>query len=125
MKLLTTMFAVLSLTALLNAGNFAPRPIENAGYSGRGGKASNGIEGTVGEMGSSGFTMTVMTAGKDSKSHVMKVQCDRNTKFMSGGQQVSPSTLKAGAHVAVQGGQSGNDLIMATTVTIGEAHKGK
>ena len=112
---LVTIVTVLAMAAFLNA---APS------YRGGGGKASNGIEGTVGEMNGNNFTMTVTMGGKEGKPYTWVVKCDANTKFMSGGQKVSASAIKPGVHVAVQGGQNGHDL-MANTVTIGEAHKGK
>ena len=111
--------SVLAMTGLLSAvPTFTPRPVENAGY---GGKPFKGIEGTVGELGDSSFSMT-STAGKEGATITWIVKCDSNTKFMSGGQRVSPSAIKPGVHVAVLGGQNGHDL-MANTVTIGESKK--
>jgi hypothetical protein len=113
MKHLTTLFAVLVMASLVgnNFANAAPR----------GGKPYKGTEGTVGELAGNKFSLvTTMPTGREGETKTFIVQCDNNTKFLSGGQPVDPSTLKPGVHVAVLGGQNGN-MIMANTVNIGDA----
>ncbi|HET6248181.1 MAG TPA: hypothetical protein VFE47_10830 [Tepidisphaeraceae bacterium] len=88
----------------------------------RGGKGASGYTGTISTLGSAGFAMTT-DDGKE-----LKVLCNANTKFQTGGKDGGPATAKdirEGAHVTVQGGISGDKQVMATMVTILPAKKGK
>jgi hypothetical protein len=88
----------------------------------KGGKGSTGYTGTISTVGTAGFAMTT-DDGKE-----LNVLCNANTKFQTGGKDGGPGAatdIKEGAHVTVQGGISGAKEVMATTVTILPAKKGK
>lgn len=129
---LVAMVAVLAVTPWVGA--------KGGGYGGKGGKGGGGpyfgIQGTVTLLGTRGFAMSVDGAGEktegkdgkpknDGKASSWQVICNINTKFMMDGKQVSPSNIKVGTHVGVNGGALNQTEFLATEVNIGMPPKGK
>ena len=125
------LIALAALAAVLAISGF---DLAMAKSYGGGGAAKPTAEGTITDVGSRGFTMTVAApAVKNTNSNeapaptekTVTVSCDNNTKFKNGTEDADGSIVKTGAHVAVMGSISGENQIMATTVSIVSEHKKK
>ncbi len=121
MKHVTSLLILLLMISFCGSVQARRSESSNRGMSrtgGRGGGSANGITGTIASVGTRGF---VLTLKDDTK---LKIAVDRNTKFTLDGNPASPDDVTEGITVAVLGGMTASDQMLATELKIKSAGAG-